>query len=228
VSERRFAAARLDEIEAIPVTEMTLRWLPIRRHFGIRAFGVNAYVAKEAGDDVVEEHTERTNGHQELYTVLKGHARFTVAGEEIDAPSGTLIFIRDPGVQRAAKALEPGTTVLALGAKPAEAYEPSAWEDWFLAYAYADAGERERRAHELQEVPAPFRIVPFGGLLRKLPVKVLAEVGGIGQFAETAPIEAALGAGQTGSNGGKVHNQLTVSSLQLTATDGTSSNSLAG
>ena len=144
MSERRFAAARLDEIEAIPVTEMTLRWLPIRRHFGIRAFGVNAYVAKEAGDDVVEEHTERTNGHQELYTVLKGHARFTVAGEEIDAPSGTLIFIRDPGVQRAAKALEPGTTVLALGAKPAEAYEPSAWEDWFLAYAYADAGERER------------------------------------------------------------------------------------
>ena len=144
MSERAFATARLDEIEPVPVSGMTLRWVPIRRHFGIEAFGVNAYVAEEPGDDVVEEHTESTNGHSELYMVVEGRAQFTIGGEELEAPAGTLLFIRDPSVRRAAKALEPRTIVLALGAKPGEAYRPSAWEEWFLAYAQADAGELER------------------------------------------------------------------------------------
>jgi len=142
--------ARIHELEPIQVAESTLRWIPIRRHFGIRAFGVNAYAAKEAGDHVVEEHTEATNGHEELYFVVSGHARFTVAGEDVDAPTGTLVFIRDPEVERGAAALEAGTTVLALGAKPGEVYRPSAWEEWYMAYALAEAGQRERGLEALR------------------------------------------------------------------------------
>ena len=41
--------AKPSEIEAIPVPE-TLQWIPVRRRFGIRAFGVNAYTAVEAGE----------------------------------------------------------------------------------------------------------------------------------------------------------------------------------
>ncbi len=121
----------------------TLRWTPVRRHFGIRAFGINAYTATEAGQEVVEEHTEDQLGHEELYVVVVGHARFTLDGEEVDAPAGSLVFLRDPAVKRAAVAVEPGTTVLALGGKPGEAYVPSAWESWFVATPKGQAGDYE-------------------------------------------------------------------------------------
>src|SRR5581483_2524905 len=71
-------------------------WLPVREHFGIGAFGTNAYRAKEAGDAVIGEHSEVMAKHEELYLVLNGHATFTVNGDEIDAPAGTLVFVSDP------------------------------------------------------------------------------------------------------------------------------------
>jgi tetratricopeptide (TPR) repeat protein len=127
----------------------TLRWSPVRRRFGITAFGTNAYTASEAGQDVVEEHTERTLGHEELYVVLAGRARFTLGEDELEAAAGTLVFIRDPAVKRHAVALEADTTVLAVGGKPGQ-HEPSNWETFFAAYAYADEGELERGLAELE------------------------------------------------------------------------------
>ena len=66
----------------------TLVWKPVRRPLGMTAFGINAYTAANAGDEVVEEHTEEQLGHEEIYLVIRGHATFTVDGEEIDAPCG--------------------------------------------------------------------------------------------------------------------------------------------
>jgi len=93
----------------------TLLWRPVRRTLDIGAFGINSYVATKAGDDVVEEHTERSLGHEEVYVVLSGRATFTLDGEALDAPAGTLVFIRDVDVRRHARAEEPGTSVLAIG-----------------------------------------------------------------------------------------------------------------
>ena len=126
----------------------TLRWTPLRKRLGITAFGINAYTAAEAGQDVVEEHTEETLGHEELYAVVAGRATFSLDGEELDAPAGTLVFIGDPAVKRHAKAMEAGTTVLAIGGKPGQ-HEPSTWETFFAAYAYADEGELDRGLAEL-------------------------------------------------------------------------------
>jgi tetratricopeptide (TPR) repeat protein len=140
VSRQPYESVHLSEIEAVPGPD-TLSWIPLRRRFDVRAFGVNAYTAHDVGQDVVEDHTEAGNGHEELYTVLSGRATFTVAGEEFDAPAGTLLFIRDPEVQRAAKAAEPGTTVLAVGGKAGEAYQVSAWEFWFAAEPHRRAGD---------------------------------------------------------------------------------------
>ena len=117
---------RLDEIEGVPVFG-TLVWKPVRRPLGISAFGINAYTAANAGDEVVEDHTEESSGHEELYAVVRGHATFTVDGEEIDAPWGTIVFLDDPKQQRSARAKEPETTVLAVGGKPG-VHEISAWE----------------------------------------------------------------------------------------------------
>jgi hypothetical protein len=106
-------------------------WKPVRHHFGINAFGVNAFVARDPGDFVVEEHAEADEsgtGHEELYLVTSGRAAFTVAGEELDAPAGTLVFVPDPNTRRAAVAHEAGTTVLAFGATPDVAFTISPWE----------------------------------------------------------------------------------------------------
>jgi hypothetical protein len=102
-------------------------WFPLRDALGVRAFGLNAWRA-DAGIEAIERHDESNYGHQEVYVVIAGRARFTVDGDDIDAPAGTIVFLEDPGLERVAVAEESGTLVLAVGAKRGEAFEVSAWE----------------------------------------------------------------------------------------------------
>jgi hypothetical protein len=129
--KREYAAAHISEIPSpVPAETGSYDWKPVRHHFDIRSFGVNANVA-DAGNVLVEEHTEvKDSGtrHEELFLVVRGHATFTVAGDELDAPAGTLVFVPDPEVRRSARALEDGTTVLAIGGEPGAAYTVSEWE----------------------------------------------------------------------------------------------------
>jgi tetratricopeptide (TPR) repeat protein len=136
VSEQPYEIVRLDDLDRIPVGEHGLQWRPVRRRLGIEAFGINAYTAEEAGQEVVEHHDETGSGagkHEELYVVVRGHARFTLDGEEVDAPAGTFVFVRDRSVRRGAHAEEPDTSVLALGGQPGEAFRVSPWEYYFAA-----------------------------------------------------------------------------------------------
>jgi tetratricopeptide (TPR) repeat protein len=112
-------------------------WHPVRRHFDIRAFGVNAYSAAAVGGQIVEEHTEGILGHEEIYLVLRGRARFTVDGNDHELRAGQLVFVRDPLLRRGAVALDEETLVLALGGKPGEAHVVSAWEAMFAAVPYS-------------------------------------------------------------------------------------------
>lgn len=122
---------RLDQIESIPGPG-SLTWRPVRLTLGVRAFGCNAYTAGEAGQDVVEPHTEDPKlAHQELYFVATGRATFTIDGRAYDAPSGTYVFVPDPASHRHAVAEEGGTTVLSFGGPPT--FQPSAWEWAFQA-----------------------------------------------------------------------------------------------
>jgi tetratricopeptide (TPR) repeat protein len=116
-------------------------WSPIRKQLGIQAFGVNAWTAHEAGAQLVSEHDEAPSGHEELYLVVAGRATFTVGGEEVDAPSGTLVFVRDPAAKRGAVAAEAGTTVLIVGARPGHAYRPRSWEVNVDVFPMFDAGQ---------------------------------------------------------------------------------------
>jgi tetratricopeptide (TPR) repeat protein len=145
---------RLDDIEPIPVVNGTLLWRPVRRTLDIAAFGINAYVAPKAGDDVVEEHTEESLGHEEVYVVLSGRATFTLDGETLDAPAGTVVFVRDVTVKRHARAEEPNTAVLAVGGPRDAVYEPSAWEDYFAAERHRAAGDYDTYLMELEEAAA--------------------------------------------------------------------------
>jgi mannose-6-phosphate isomerase-like protein (cupin superfamily) len=105
----------------------------VRRHFDVQAFGVNAATGN-AGDEMVIEHHEaddeenQTNGHQELFAVMTGHAVFTVDGEEIDAPAGTIVFVRDPALLRAARATADDTAIFMVGGPVGVMYTVSRWE----------------------------------------------------------------------------------------------------
>jgi tetratricopeptide (TPR) repeat protein len=122
VTEKPYDAARLADLEG------PSGWSPIRRSLGVRAFGINAWTAHEAHEPIILEHDERSSRHEELYLVTAGRATFTVDNEQIDAPAGTIIFVRDPNATRGAEAREPDTIILSVGGKPGEAFRPRAWE----------------------------------------------------------------------------------------------------
>lgn len=146
-----FRVAHLDELDRISVAGVT--WHPVRRRLGTRAFGVNAYSA-DSGEQLIEPHDETGPGagaHEELYVVVAGRARFTVAGEDVDAPAGTLVFVADVATRREAVALEDGTTALVVGGPPGNDVPVSPWEFYFAAEPAREAGDWDRGAQIVSE-----------------------------------------------------------------------------
>jgi uncharacterized cupin superfamily protein len=124
-----YETAHIDDMAA----KQWPHWIPIRHHFGIETFGMNAY-RRNAGESAVPEHDESASGAPELFYVANGHATFSVDGNEIDAPAGTCVWVKDAGAKRAATAKVDGTLVLAVGAAAAgEAYAPAGWDTQYLA-----------------------------------------------------------------------------------------------
>jgi mannose-6-phosphate isomerase-like protein (cupin superfamily) len=130
MDKARYRVVKIDEIPELTYEKEPHEsdWKPVRIHLGIRSFGTNAYIAREAGQEVVGEHSEVDTHHEELYFVVNGRATFTVEGEDIDAPAGTFVYVPDPGATRSAVAREAGTTVICFGGTPGEAFEVSSWE----------------------------------------------------------------------------------------------------
>src|SRR5512133_4387673 len=144
MSERKFAAVSLDELERYPAMSGAPVLMPVRRRLDVRAFGINGWTAP-VGAPVIERHSE-PSGDEEIYIVVRGRVCFTVDDETFDAGPATLVHVR-PDTLREAVAVEPETLVLAVGAKPGEAFEPKSWEDFQIAFAKAYArGEEEARA----------------------------------------------------------------------------------
>ena len=124
----------------------------MRHHLGITAFGTNAWTAANKGDRLMPEH-EEDEGTEELYVVLSGRARFEIDSETVDAPEGTLVFVR-PQTNRTAFAEEPGTTVLAVGSRVGQPYEAGGWEVWAEFQPAYEAGDYDAvidRARETLE-----------------------------------------------------------------------------
>lgn len=128
----------------------------VRQHFDIQAFGINAFRTVEADATVIREHDEvglASTGQQELYVVLNGGATFSIDGERVEAPAGSFVFVRDPTVKRSAVAKEAGTTVLAIGGTPGEAYRVFPREAQEAIQAY-NAGDFKTALERVNQVLA--------------------------------------------------------------------------
>jgi quercetin dioxygenase-like cupin family protein len=108
------------EIEAIPTVSDggsdDPTWYPLQHALGIDTFGANLFVATHADQTLVEEHDERRSGQQELYVVLEGEVAFHLDGEAVRLGRGTVVAVTDPAVRRSARARDPGTKLLIVGA----------------------------------------------------------------------------------------------------------------
>ena len=118
----------LDEIpRAAQPCDPSLDWRPVRDHLGISSFGVNAFLGAQPGDRVVERHDESPDGHEELYVVVRGAARFVLDGDEQEVPAGSVVHVA-PAVMREAFATQPDTAVLVVGGFSGKPFEISEWE----------------------------------------------------------------------------------------------------
>jgi hypothetical protein len=130
-TSRTWKVAHIDDIPWEEGEGPTTEWKPVRRYFGIGSFGTNASRATEAGAVLTHDHTEVDEAgtrHEELFLIVSGRAVYRVDGEEIDAPAGTFLYVRDPATMRGVVAKEAGTWMLALGAEPGAVYAPSEWD----------------------------------------------------------------------------------------------------
>ena len=133
-----YRVSTVDELQDIAYRQDT-HMRPVRHHLGITAFGTNAWTAANVGDRLMPEHAE-DEGIEELYVVLRGRARFEIDGDNVDAPQGTLVFVR-PGGNRTAFAEEADTTVLAVGSRVGQPYEVGGWEIWAEFHPAYEAGD---------------------------------------------------------------------------------------
>jgi tetratricopeptide (TPR) repeat protein len=149
-----YVIAKLSDLE-IKTAPDAPRWATIRASLGIGAFGINAWTSERVDQELIGEHDEvgpRAGRHEELYFVAAGHALFTVDGDEIDAPEGTFVFVRDPTTKRKAVAKEEETTILVAGGRAGAAFEPSQWERSARALGFWGTGEFDKAVAELRAV----------------------------------------------------------------------------
>ena len=148
----RFRVLRLDEVEG-HAEEGRPRWHMIRSVLGIESFGINAWRATEQGQAIIGDHDEvgpGAGGHEELYLVLSGRATFTLDGERVPAPAGSIVFVKDPHVRRSAVADEAMTEILVIGGRPGAAFTVSPWERSAEALRFWSTGEWERAIEILE------------------------------------------------------------------------------
>lgn len=131
-------------------------YVQLRRELDIGAFGVFT-VRADPGKSLVAERTATgyaADRHEELFVVTGGSATFTVDGQEIDAPAGTAIFVRDVESKRAAVAGDQGATILVVSGRRGEAWRPTpgeAMQPFFEPYGEKDYGGALRIAEQVLE-----------------------------------------------------------------------------
>ena len=166
MQERAWTAVGIDEVEAVPWRGTELVWRPVRAALGARMIGISAYTAETAGQEVVEDHVEDADGrgHEEVYLVVRGSARFVLDGEWLHAPAGTLVRVASH-VRRSAVAVDVPAAVVVVGGDPD--YEPAAseWIERARPWFRKDPARARALLDELAERQPDSAAAPLGEAL---------------------------------------------------------------
>jgi hypothetical protein len=131
MSSAGWTVVALSGLPRVPGRE-DIEWLPLQYALRLSAFGTNVFVGREGGEELIGLHDETgEDGQEELYMVLSGTVRFEIDGEVLELRREDVVAVRDRSVRRRATALEPGSSVLVIGAPPGS-LQRSTWRpEWF-------------------------------------------------------------------------------------------------
>lgn len=100
-----------------------VRFKPARQALGVSSWGMNV-LELDPGCNGYPEHDHASDGHEEVYVVLRGEVVLVTEGEERTLIEGAMA--RVPGaVRRKLVTRGQGAVVLALGGTPGKAYAAS-------------------------------------------------------------------------------------------------------
>jgi hypothetical protein len=166
MDERGWTTVGIDDVEAVPWRGTELVWRPVRAALGTRVVGLSAYTADAAGQEIVEDHVEDADGrgHEEVYLVVRGSARFVLDGDVLDAPAGTFVRIASH-VRRSAVAVDVPAAVVVVGGDPD--YEPAAseWIERARPWFREDPARARALLDELAAVQPDSAAAPLGEAL---------------------------------------------------------------
>ena len=95
-----------------------------RRALGARAFGFNYFEFPPNQEG--REHSHASDGHEEVYFVVRGSGVMRLDGEEVELRPLRLIRV-DPGTTRMPVSGPDGLEFITFGAPQEGAYEPPDW-----------------------------------------------------------------------------------------------------
>lgn len=111
-----FTLKRIDELSSIHHGAVKLA----ADELGVQSFGMQV-LDLPAGFDY-PEHDHAEDGQEEVYVVLAGSAAFTVAGDRVQADTGSLVRVA-PESKRTLVPGPDGVRLLAIGCAPGGGYE---------------------------------------------------------------------------------------------------------
>lgn len=100
-----------------------IQFRPAREALGVSAWGMNV-LELEPGCEGYPEHDHHSDGHEEVYVVLRGSVELVAGDMRTTLNQGDLVRV-GPKTRRKLVTAERGATVLALGGTPGQAYKPS-------------------------------------------------------------------------------------------------------
>lgn len=115
----------IEEIEAYAGKNAIpgIRFRPARQALGVSSWGMSV-LELDAECSGYPEHDHASEGHEEVYLVLKGSVVLRANGEERTLSAGDFVRVA-PEVKRKFVTKKEGATILALGGTPGKAYAPA-------------------------------------------------------------------------------------------------------
>lgn len=147
MSSSGWTVVALSDLPRVPGRQ-DIEWLPVQHALRLSAFGANIFVAPLGNEELVGEHDETgEDGQEEIYIVLKGALRFELDDEVLELRREELVAVRSRSVHRRAKALEPGSAVLVIGAPPGRLRRSTWRPEWFAEVPTLRDGDRRDQSN---------------------------------------------------------------------------------